>query len=1245
MALTLIGLGAPTPAAAAEVLADGRIDTIPLGDGYGGAAADISDAGVVVGSRVAGNGRTEAYLYRIASDELLPLGALDGGSSAAFAVNESGIVVGAAERADGRTVPFAADPANGYALTELSGLGGDYAAAIDVTDSGLVLIEGVDGAGAPGHLVLDLEDGAALALQSDWTAAVALADDGTVLGRAMLGSSTFSVAAQGDPAAAPTALAADAGWGESQRAGGDGAIYGVRSTDDAGGSRLSLWNFSAASALASPVAEPALLVAAGASAAGIVAATAYELDGASGALTSVGYVVDASGAVRTLPVPSGGSSALWGMNAHGVAVGSVSSASGAETAVIVEVGGDLGSNNGAAGTGANSGTAQLDPATRMPVTGDDTAPVLLTIGLGLLLAGVVVTTASILQRRRGGGGKGAAVVRRLAGGSIASAVVLGAIILAPVGSAQAASGCAACEEILERMRDAQQRYDEAAPLAAEVPERTWARDDATSLRETAQDDLLELVRDEFVGLLAGQATKLLGSMSDLTLRWATNLGRANEALAFADDAATVVERGVSLDTLFSALSTALRGRLAPAVVAGEAAMHASRIGVFSAAELVAQAELDEALEAQTRRDEAAEDLEVERSLYALCAQHNGCDPLEPESPVDTASGPSAHSRGDPHLRTFDGYAYDFQAQGELWFARSAVDDFAVQVGYGYGGGVADGVSFSYTERAAVRFGGEVISRDEDGVYRVGGEVVSGDAQAASGMTLVEGAVTLPDGTWVDLRSSDVAIRIAEERIGTLSGLAGDADGEVSDDVLVIGADDEDHLYGDYAASVEVAEADRFLPGLRWAYRIPDAIETIDDFSAAQVAEATAVCLAAGWTADGGIEYCVLDVLLTGDVQAAAAPERRDAFEEIGQPVEVAENAPRIDDVLAHGIVVVPDDGTPVALADEELAGYRYLAQVPEGHTLVVVSEGSCTSGWAVMESPSAGSIQGSVCNDGAAFATPAAVASEVRTLSFPDADAAVSGWAVVAPVEVVDAGAAADYALPAGGGAFVLQAATPSDGESLVWEALPAGGSAGLCQETAGVRGTLVELIPDETLGSVAYSLAAVAATDGTCPLFAASPGTAALLVLDSLATGDPDPGSGRYRLTSAALAMQPWFDADLEPVEVLLHATERPGVNLLASVDFGSAWSALAAHPQQSSVRLGVLTPSGDLCQPSADNPTVTIDSLTETGVLGEWTTRVLIDASGCHEASIAVHGASPGLYLHSTDWAEFGLELRPAG
>ena len=164
-------------------------------------------------------------------------------------------------------------------------------------------------------------------------------------------------------------------------------------------------------------------------------------------------------------------------------------------------------------------------------------------------------------------------------------------------------------------------------------------------------------------------------------------------------------------------------------------------------------------------------------------------------PKDPGWNPgNGDSAGDPHLKTFDGFRFDFQQIGEYTLVRSTKDDFVVQVRQVP---VPKSRAVSVNQAMATKIGGQRVTVSlENGaaVLRIDGTVVTGDPPAMKGGSIVRAltgygtsyAIEWPDGTVVRAEqlkqyTINVRVRPSGARRGTLEGLLGNDDGAVDDD--------------------------------------------------------------------------------------------------------------------------------------------------------------------------------------------------------------------------------------------------------------------------------------------------------------------------------------------------------------------------------------------------------------------------------------------------------------------------------
>jgi hypothetical protein len=319
-----------------------------------------------------------------------------------------------------------------------------------------------------------------------------------------------------------------------------------------------------------------------------------------------------------------------------------------------------------------------------------------------------------------------------------------------------------------------------------------------------------------------------------------------------------------------------------------------------------------------------------------------CRPSQPTDPVCTESG-CARSSGEPHLRTFDGRRYDFQAVGE--FVAAHGDGYGIQVRQQPLPGsrrvavntavamdvAGDRVEVRLVDGTPVLFVAGAARTDAVVPLPKGGTVALG---TGSGGPLV--TVTWPDGStaWVTAFAGvglDLTAQPAAARAGHLDGLLGDFDGDPGNDVrprggaaladptfqrLYPGLADSwrvtaaTSLFGYPAGSDTGAYTDRTFPDQ------PATAGTVPDPAAAE-----AVCRRLGVTDPQVLPDCILDVGLTGlPAFADAARAGQDAVAVLsGQAVLV----PGTADIYRAGRAPVADlpggAGTPAPMVPVDVS--------------------------------------------------------------------------------------------------------------------------------------------------------------------------------------------------------------------------------------------------------------------------------------------------------------------------------------
>ncbi|MEO1269156.1 MAG: LCCL domain-containing protein, partial [Myxococcota bacterium] len=259
--------------------------------------------------------------------------------------------------------------------------------------------------------------------------------------------------------------------------------------------------------------------------------------------------------------------------------------------------------------------------------------------------------------------------------------------------------------------------------------------------------------------------------------------------------------------------------------------------------------------------------------------------------------PRAGSRGDPHLTTFDGLGYDFQAAGEFVLVRDpeasgedALEIQARQVPIEDDPSCTTTVSLN--RAVAVQLGGSRVSFD---AARAQPLWVDGLAVAPPpfeawplglGSVMVAGSATViltwPDGSrlTIDGRRNgplNLGVLLAEGRRGAVVGLLGDGDGDPSNDLRIRDGDLLDQpvpfeqLYGAFADSWRITDDTSLLdyaPGegtARWTrLGYPTAVADLDSIDPARRASALELCTALGIIDPIQQDACVLDIACTGD---------------------------------------------------------------------------------------------------------------------------------------------------------------------------------------------------------------------------------------------------------------------------------------------------------------------------------------------------------------------------------------------
>jgi hypothetical protein len=321
-----------------------------------------------------------------------------------------------------------------------------------------------------------------------------------------------------------------------------------------------------------------------------------------------------------------------------------------------------------------------------------------------------------------------------------------------------------------------------------------------------------------------------------------------------------------------------------------------------------------------------------------------------ESPLDSCEVPekkAAETKGDPHLSTFDGFVYSFQAVGEYVMATDG--DIEIQARFEP---VRGSTVASSTTAVAVRLGASVAMVHLDGELRLNGDVVAEFPPEVEGVAIDRGGEDAGDGTvrfvWPDTTTLIVSNRwfLLNVRLETLrfgwEGLFGDGDENPDNDLVGIdgpldGRVDFAALYGELRPQWAV-DPDTSL----FTYRagesnesffddaFPSEVVGFADFDEADVEFARDVCVEAMVWLPPYVEDCMYDFLVTGDPEvveaAAAAHQQQYHLVNAGRIEESAQFTGLVD--VERGGVIYLVEGDPGTLVSVGVDAIREVDRCP-----------------------------------------------------------------------------------------------------------------------------------------------------------------------------------------------------------------------------------------------------------------------------------------------------------------------------
>ncbi|WP_336001482.1 VWD domain-containing protein [Halorientalis halophila] len=312
---------------------------------------------------------------------------------------------------------------------------------------------------------------------------------------------------------------------------------------------------------------------------------------------------------------------------------------------------------------------------------------------------------------------------------------------------------------------------------------------------------------------------------------------------------------------------------------------------------------------------------------------------------------TAVSTGDPHLVTFDGTGYDFQAAGEFVLVRETNGSFEVQArqepsefsdSVTVNTAVAttvDGreVVVDATRSTPVTVNGTVKALDESDPLEVGNGTIerSGGSYTVTYPGADDEAGPGDEHLTLDRYGDrlDVEVSLHADRERAIEGPLGDLDGNSSDDLTLANGSvlsespDSTVLYGAFREDWRVsAESSLFTyendsgPDTYYDPNVPRNIFSVEDLDQDVRSEAEEVATNAGLEpGTNAFRSAVIDYAITGDESYVASAKDQNASADVNETV-----SPDVPAELdgEHELVVTAENGSGDLVVDAEVALYN-----------------------------------------------------------------------------------------------------------------------------------------------------------------------------------------------------------------------------------------------------------------------------------------------------------------------------------